>query len=167
MRTALDAPLNALDDGEQRFVANIREHGWFRTGVQAEGQSPGFSYTTGFWLSTGMPEVIMFGLRDDIAHNVFWDLYRDAQAGRSMPVGTSTNEVFANIPAYAFPVAKRFYANHLGWSGWFYGSYDFPCLQIVWPDRAGMFPWQANFDPAFAKDQMDLTESGWLAALAN
>src|SRR6187401_1181169 len=111
MRTALDAPLNALDDGEQRFVTKIREHGWFRTGVLAEAQSPGFSYTTGFWLSTGMPEVTMFGLRDDIAHDVFWDLYRDAQAGRSLPVGASTNEVFANIPAYAFPVAKRFYPN--------------------------------------------------------
>jgi hypothetical protein len=36
----------------------------------------------------------------------------------------------------------------------------------VWPDRAGVFPWEAGFDPAFAGDQVDLTEDGWRAALA-
>ena len=69
--------------------------------------------------------------------------------------------------AYVFPVAKRHYANHLGWSRWFYAGDDFPCQQIVWPDRAGLFPWEAGFDPTFANKQPDLTEHGWLAALTN
>jgi hypothetical protein len=167
MRTALDAPPQVLDKAEQSFVAKIREHGWFGTAVQGDAEGPGFSYTTGFWVTTGKPEVIMFGMSDTIAHDVLWDLFRDAQAGRGLPVGMRTGEVFANLPAYAFPVAKRHYASHFGWSRWFYGGDDFPCLQIIWPDRAGVFPWEAGFDPSFAKDQPDLTEDGWLAALAN
>ncbi len=140
MFTALDAADDALDDSEKSFVANIGEHGWFRTGVFGENDAPGFSYTTGFWVNARQPEVIMFGMKDEIAHNVFWDLFRDAKAGQGLPIGRRSDAVFGNNPAYAFLVAKRHYAGHLGWSRWFYGSAEFTCLQIVWPDRAGVFP---------------------------
>lgn len=167
MRTTLDAPQEALDEAEQSFVAKLREHGWFRTGVHADDDGPGFSYSTGFWVTLRQPEIIIFDLRDDIAHDVLWDLFRSAKEGEALPPGTRTDRVFANLSAYAFPLAKRHYANHLGWSRWFYGGDDFPCLQIVWPDRAGIFPWEAGFDLTFANKQPDLTEHGWLAALAN
>jgi len=49
-----------------------------------------------------------------------------------------------------------------GESRWFYGGDDFPCLQIVWPDRAGRFPWEADFDAQFEGNQPDLTEQGWV-----
>jgi hypothetical protein len=55
----------------------------------------------------------------------------------------------------------------LGWSRWFYGGDAFPCLQIVWSDRDGRFPWQSGFDPALAGLQPDLTENGWLASLTH
>jgi len=167
MPTALDAPPEGLDPDEQTFVAQIRQYGWFRTNVLEEEAAPGFSYTTGFWINARQPELITFGMKGEIAHDVFWDLFRDAKAGQSLPVGSRTNDVFANIPAYVFPVAKRHYHEHLGWSRWFYGGDDFPCLQIIWSDRDGLFPWQQGFDPAFVGLQPDLTENGWLASLTN
>jgi hypothetical protein len=166
MLTVLDFPTDSLDPAEKSFVANLRECGWVRTGVSADVEGPGFSYTTGFWLNTQKPELIMFGMQT-IAHDVFWNLYRDSHAGRGVPVGSRTDRVFANLSAYAFPVSRRYYPEHLGWNRWFYAGDSFPCLQIVWPDRSGVFPWEIGFDPAFAGDQPDLTESGWVAALAN
>ncbi|WP_218921188.1 DUF4262 domain-containing protein [Burkholderia sp. ABCPW 11] len=53
--TALDAPDSVLEEDEQRFVHQIREHGWFRTEVFAEGDAPGFSFTTGLWVNHGFP----------------------------------------------------------------------------------------------------------------
>ena len=167
MITALDAPANALDPDETSFVASIRENGWFDTSVTGDEKGPGFSYTSGLWVNACQPEVIMFSIKREIAHDVFWDLYRDAQAGKGLTLGTRTDEVFAELPAYAFPVAKRYYREYLGWNRWLYSGDDFPCIQIVWSDRAGMFPWQAGFDPAFAHDQPDLTESGWLTSVAD
>jgi hypothetical protein len=168
MRTALNAAPELLDRLEQSFVAKLREHGWFRTGVLGEGGNSAFSYTTGFWVNAEAPELIMFNMKEEIAHQVFWDLFRDAKEGRGLPIGTRTDQVFANLAAYAFPVAKRHYADHLGWSRWFYGGDDFPCLQIVWPDRAGAFPWEAGFDPAFAKDQPISPKTvGWPRLRAN
>lgn len=166
MSTALDAPPDALDQDEQSFVAKIREHGWFRTTVFGDDKGPGFSFTTGFWVNANHPELIMFSTKDEIVRDVFWDLFRQVKDGRPLPIGERTDAVFANLPAYAFPVAKKHYADFLGWSRWFYGGDDFQCLQIVWPDRDGVFPWQSGFDHTFADDQPDLTESGWLASLA-
>lgn len=167
MITALDAPTDALDEREKTFVDKIREHGWFNTSVAGDDEGPGFSYTSGVWVNTHQPELIMFSMKREIAHDVFWDVFRDAQAGRGLSLGSRTDQVFANLPAYAFPVAKRYYREYLGWNGWLYGGYDFPCVQIVWPDRDGVFPWQEDFDSTFANDQPDLTEQGWSAAVSN
>lgn len=165
MRTALDVPPETLDADEQSFTANIREHGWFCTGVFSDEGEPGFSYSTGFWLKARKPEVVMFSMKREIAHQIFWDLFRDEETGRAIVEGKRTDELFGNAPAYAFVVAKRHYVDHFGWSRWFYDGDDFPCLQIVWPDRAGIFPWEVGFDPAFVDLQPDLTENGWRAAL--
>lgn len=162
MLTVLDAPPDALDEAEQSFVSKVREHGWFRTGVFGDDEGPGFSFTTGFWVNANHPELIIFGTRDDIAHDVFWDLFRDAKSGQALPVGRRTDAVFANLSAYVFRVAKKHHRDFLGWSRWFYGGDDFPCLQIVWPDRVGKFPWEPDFDAEFKADQPDLTEGGWV-----
>jgi hypothetical protein len=60
MLTAFDADPKRLDQHEQKFVQRIRELGWFGTHVMPDDKGPGFSYTTGFWLKFGFPEVILF-----------------------------------------------------------------------------------------------------------
>ena len=131
MRTALDAPSHMLDDKEKHFVDLVREHGWFRTSVFADEHAPGFSYTTGFWRATNAPEVIVFPLRSEIVHNVLWDVYRAVATGTSFPTGLRLSGVFANVDAVFLPVAKQLYPDYLGWSRWFYGGDDWPCVQLV------------------------------------
>lgn len=167
MRTVLDAPFDALNPPEHAFAAKVREDGFFRAEVFGDAIGPGFSYSTGFWVSTGQPEIIMFSIKGETAHDVFWDMFRLAKGNTPLSLGKPTNQVFANRTAYVFPIAKRFYPDYLGWSRWFYGGDDFPSLQIVWPDREGMFPWEGRFDPAQPGDQPDLTEHGWQASLGN
>ena len=167
MRTGLDAPNESLEQDEQVFVAKVREHGWLRTSVLEDDSGPGFSYTTGFFVSNRQPELIIFGMKHEIAHDIFWDLYREGKANRSLPAAMRTNAVFANLPAYVFSVAKRFYSDYLGWSRWFYGGDAFPCLQIVWPDREGVFPWEDGFNTDLYDLQPDLTETGWKTAVTN
>lgn len=161
MRTALDAPGETLNEGERHFIGEIRTHGWFRISVPADAEGPGFSYTTGLWVSARHPELIVFGLSDSTAHAVFWDVFRDIQNGYQIDAGTRTDRIFGNAPAYALPVASKYYADYLGWSRWFYAGDDFPCLLIVWPDTAHAFPWEAEFEPSLSARQTDLTEEGW------
>ena len=161
MRTALDSPASTLDADEADFVANIRTHGWFGTSVLADDEGPGFTYTTGFWVGLGFPEIILFSLGSEISHDVLWDVYREVKGGRQIPAGPFVPDVFANGGAYFFPVGKQHYRDHLGWSRWFYDGDDFPCLQLVWGDTKGMFPWQPEFEGRFKSKQPDLSAEGW------
>jgi Domain of unknown function (DUF4262) len=167
MFTALDAPASKLDKHEQNVVAKIREHGWFAHHIGADEEGPSFSYTTGFWLKFQHPELIVFSTSMHIAHDTFWHIYRELEAGRRIPVGAETRTIFQNVPAVLLPVAQRHYRDHLGWSRWFYGNDDFQCLQLLWPDREGHFPWahQASADSRAA--QPDLTEGNWFGLRAN
>lgn len=165
MTTALDAPADALNPQEQTFVAIMREHGWHHMGVLGDAEHSEFSYSTGFWLTLRHPEIIVFSLPQQVAGRVLSDLYRDFQKGRVFPVGVRLSEVFANVDAYLMPVGRQHYADHLGWSRWFYGNDDFPCLQLVWPDKRGAFPWEAAWQQSFPQLHPDLTPAGWIHAL--
>lgn len=116
MFTALDAPPGRLDQHEQNFVGNIREHGWFGTHVMPDSEGPGFAYTTGLWLKFRFPEVILFSMRRETAHDTFWTIYRELEAGRRPAIGDSTGAIFQNGAAVFLPVSLQQYPNYLGWS---------------------------------------------------
>ena len=160
MRTALDADPGKLDADDREFVSIVREHGWHHMTVAPDEAGPGFSYTTGFWLS-GFPEIIVFAFKQEIASDVLWHMFRSQKSGNSYPVSVVTNDIFDNLPACLLPVSTRNYPDYLGWNRWFYGGDTFSCLQLVWTDREGRFPWQAGFASEFEGKQPDLTDGGW------
>jgi hypothetical protein len=161
MRTALDANPSQLDEHEDRFVSLIRKHGWIRTSVFEDTTGPGFSYTTGFWLSLNFPEVVIFSLKAEVAHDTFWQLFREIKNGKRFKVREPTEDIFANVKAVLLPVSEHKFEDYFGWSRWFYGGDTFQCLQLVWPDRNGNFPWQGDFSTEMSSAQTDLTDGGW------
>lgn len=161
MLTALDANPDSLDEHEKNFVAKIRQHGWRGTNVFPEGDSRGFGYTTGFWSSVQFPEVITFSLKSEVADQIFWNIFKKAKEGLPPGQQRRVRNVLERMDVVLLPVSKRYYAEHLGWSRWFYGGDEFPSVQLVWPDRNNVFPWQSGFERGFEGDQPDLTEDGW------
>jgi hypothetical protein len=161
MPTALDAPPELLDQHEQNFVAKIREHGWFDTQVGGESDRPGFSYTTGFWLKFKVPELIVFALRPKVAHDTFWYIYRELEAGKRFAVGERTEDIFVNLKSVLLLVSPEQYPSYLGWNRWFYGNDNFQCLQLLYPDAGGYFPWSPGVLEHERAAQPDLTEGNW------
>ncbi|MDQ0465098.1 hypothetical protein QO010_002882 [Caulobacter ginsengisoli] len=158
MRTAFDLDPQSLDDEERRFLDVIGEHGWFDTAILDDEEGPGFSYTTGFWSGSGHPEILFIGLNQQTRHDVLWDIYRAIKSGCPPPVSRPTSEVFANAEAVLLPVSTDHYREYLGWNRWFYNGDDFPCLQLIWSDREGRFPWSPD---AQAGPQPDLSTGNW------
>ncbi len=167
MKTGLDTPFDQLNDHEQNIVTAIKKHGWFNTRVfDHEGKLPDFSYSTGFCSSLDFPEIIVFSLPKDTTHSILWDVYRDVASGKKLLVGVATPDIFGNANAFLLPVAKRHYDEHLGSSQWFYRGDEFPCLQLIWPDPNGYFPWEPEIGENFKDSQPDLTEHGWSVSIA-
>lgn len=161
MRTVLDNDRAELDEHARNFADKVTQHGWMRTTVVEDEEGPGFSYTTGFWKAVGFPEIIAFSLPVDTVHNIFWDMYRSLSEGMRYPVGVPVEGIIKNLPVMFLPMAEKSYADYVGWNSWFYCDEAFPCLQMVWPDRSGLFPWEPDFDPKIHAMQSDTTESNW------
>lgn len=161
MLTALDAPEDKLDDDERDFVRNIREYGWFDNRILPEGELPGFNFTTGFSVTIGKPELIVFGLEQRAAHDVLWDAFRRMKDGLALEAGKPYAEFIDRFDIYFQPVDRAHYHEHLGWSRWFYRGDDFECWQMIWPDKSGIFPWQPGYDARFVTLQPDLSCGGW------
>jgi len=165
-QTALNRPTAGMSDYERDVVAKVRKYGWFQLRVVGDEKSPlSFSYTTGFWRTLGAPEILLFSLPEQTAHNVLWDVFRYLKSGQRPQAGVPVSGIFGNANAVFLPVARRNYQTYMRTTRWFYGHEDFPCFQLFWPDRQGRFPWEAEFEVEFRKDQPDLTARGWSAEI--
>ena len=56
-------------------------------------------------------------------------------------------------------VDKGWYKDYFGYGHWFNQTWNFPALQIVWPDKQALFPWEENFNPDWKSGQPLLDRS--------
>ncbi len=166
---ALDRPIESFNDYEKKLVANVREHGWQGTNVFADPDEgkPGFCYSIGFWRMASIPEILITGLPVDVGHGVLRCIHEMAAEGFVPPVGVPVSGLLTGHDCLFFPITPQAYREYPLSANWFYGNKDYPCLQLVWPDLAGVFPWQSGFADRFIGDQPDLSPDGWQAHLAN
>ena len=86
---------------------------------------------------------------------------RDCAAeGQKFVAGDVCDDILADYKVCFVEVPLEAYRSYLGTAIWFYlkSPRPFPCLQIVWPDREGRFPWQTGYD-ADLKDLQPLLKS--------
>ncbi len=155
-------PPEKLNDYETALIGRIKQYGWQTTSVAvAADGSASFSYTTGFCHTTGQPEVLVFDFPHQLAHNVFGQMMRRTRAGDVFPVGVPVDGILSGEPVYLFPIRPEMAMKYLRSSHWFYCRTDFPAIQLVWRDCAGLFPWQTGCDISVAELQPDLSFNGW------
>lgn len=164
---AFDRSPDTFNDYEKKLVANIREYGFQGTHVCAGADGLSFSYSTGLWRMASIPEILILTLQANVSESLFRHIFDVAQHGFVPPVGVPVSDVMVGYDCYFFPVATAAYEDYPLSSNWFYGNRDYPCLQLVWADEAGLFPWQAGFNEQFRDDQPDLSPHGWLSHLAH
>jgi hypothetical protein len=163
IETVLNDPGGALSAYEKTLIQCVHDHGWQTTSVPGD-DDPAFSYTTGFWLTRGTPELIVFDFPPHLAHDVFGQAMRELSSGRELPMGVPLSGILAGEDVFMFPVRPEAATQYLLSSQWFYKQSDFPAAQLVWPDN-GYFPWQDGFDGELKGCQPDLSHKGWLAEL--
>ena len=138
----------AHDDAAEKVIArDVEKHGFSVNFIAGDGYSPGFGYTIGLFKNYGYPELICFGLNQDLMHSMFWtgkELF-DKQNQPDFAVGQS--DFLEGYDVRLVRVDRGRYADYLGYAHWFYKGWDFPVLQIVWPDKQALFPWEEGFNP--------------------
>jgi hypothetical protein len=147
--------LTWLDD----TVARV---GWAVTSIMPSEDTPlpqrvPWSYTTGFWLTYGQPEVIVFALRPEIAQHLLTDLVELFKSPLKLADGKKV-EHLANLPVVfkAAPTEHRVFPMNM--TNRFYerlqkGGDGYPALQMVLTDARGLFPWDPGCDELMLRSQ--------------
>lgn len=149
MRSRIDGMLPA----ERQVLDDVETHGVHIVHVQDEDDSPGFSFTIGLWHSFEQPEVILFGLEQEVAQDLLNAIADEASEDRKYVDGSRHDDVLVGYPVRFLAVPKERYAEYLGTAVWAYEGMDFPCVQLVWPDKQGRWPWDPGVRDGFAEAQ--------------
>jgi len=70
-----------LDEGEKKLVADIEELGWHVLKVLEDDNGPGFVYSVGLFKTFNHPEIIIVGLKLDLAHILINNIGVDIKNG--------------------------------------------------------------------------------------
>ncbi|MBV8700049.1 MAG: DUF4262 domain-containing protein [Bradyrhizobium sp.] len=143
------------NDADERIVGNVRKHGCHIVGIMPDEERLGYAFSIGLFVNYGHPEIVIFGLDRRDAGNVINDIRDRVSRGQRYAAGDVGDQLLVGHKTCFADVPLQCYRDYLGTAIWFYAKSPrpFPCLQLVWPDRAGRFPWQAEFDPALRKYQ--------------
>lgn len=137
----LDVTLESIQQKVNEFGCNIIH-------IPADEYNPGFAYTIGLYQRFKHPEIICFSLKQETLHGLLNDACTFIQQGKFFrPGGIPCEDLLNNYDVQFLRVDKSYHPNYLGFANWFYQNQDYPAIQLVWPDKQGIFPWEEGFNP--------------------
>lgn len=142
-----DAPSSRSPEADRLIIRNVNTVGWHVELVPPAGGHHGWASSVGFVQTFNHPEVVVFGLPDDVLRALIDAIGQYLRDGRTFRDG---HEDASLAPPYRFV----FRAVDVAWqpaalpvAAWFYGDRPFTSVQLIWPDRAHRLPWEDGFDP--------------------
>jgi hypothetical protein len=130
---------------DEQAMANIEAHGLHVLNVAEEGDLPPFSYSIGIQQSLGQPELIVIGLKADVAQAVINECYRQMKSGAAIVAGARVAGLLGGgFECVVGEVSAAHYDDYMGWALWLNKGPNFRAWQIIFPDTAGVFPWEAD-----------------------
>ena len=133
----------------QRIHDDVAKFGWHVVAVKVDGTTEDkFAFTVGLFETYEHPELVIVGLQMNAAHGILSTCVAKIEEGKRFEDGQSRSDILNRFTAAVVAVDKSFYEEYLGSAIGFYDGTDFPALQIVWPDRNNLLPWQPGYDQA-------------------
>src|SRR5690349_13992981 len=114
--------------------------------------APPFAYTIGLGHRVGHPELLMSGLGLQVMQHALNTVAQRMMDGRRLVPGDALEDVLAGVPVAVERVSDTGLEETVIWSGWFHRRKP-EALALVWPDGAGVFPWQPGAPPEIVERQ--------------
>lgn len=143
-----------MDDSERKTLADIEQYGCSVMHVHdPDDNLPPFSYSVGITKSSGVPEVVVVGLKQPLAHFIVNEYNRRVREGETFQAGHRYSGFIEGFHLLAVSVERRHYPEYFGYDLWLYQGPNFEVLQLVYPNTVGVWPWQDGADDWFRARQ--------------
>jgi hypothetical protein len=126
-----------------KIRAGIETHGHFVLTIFGTESAPPFAYTIGLSEKYGH-EIVVIGLPPEIGHPILNSAARLMAAGQ-LPLNTPLVDI-ASMPVILRECSPELMGDYGIQAGRYYQRDDIKFLQLVWPDAAGRFPEDPQFD---------------------
>jgi hypothetical protein len=134
-------------EAKQAILYNIEKYGCHLALLEADNYLPTFVYSIGLFKKFGHPELICFGLKTEVMGSILNHACDLIKNGMTLTVDKLYSGFLEGYNIQFLTVDKAYYPNYLGYAGWFYDmTFDFPVLQLIWPDKQHNFPWDKDFN---------------------
>lgn len=110
---------------------------------------PPFAYSVGLFKTYNHPEIICFGLPQQLSGDIINDIVEIIKRGECFKGGDISTEVFKDSKAAFLNVDPRNVGDYFLSDVKYYGHLNFPALQLVWTDRNDKLPWEEGFEEKF------------------
>jgi len=140
-----DTRCEGLND--EKLVADVKEYGWHVVKILEKDETPGWAFSVGLYKNFNHPEIVVFGLNDEVAHSLINAIGDVVRAGNRFAADGLYSDLIDTYSCIFKPVNPVWYHDFLGYANWFYGGENYPVLQCIWPDKSHRFPWDPEFNP--------------------
>jgi hypothetical protein len=138
-----------MDNGDEKALKDIEEYGCHILHVMEEAEYPRFSYSIGIEKCTELPELIVTGLKQEIAHWMINEYNNRIKDGEVFEPNNFYEGFLDGIEVTFKEVEKKHYREYFGWGRWLYKNYNFKVLQLIYPSTSGVWPWDKDASEDF------------------
>jgi hypothetical protein len=146
-----------LDKAEKRIVDDIARVGWHVLGVLAAKDYPPFTYSIGMIPTLGHPEIVIFGLDHKLSATIINIIGKEIRGGRSFREPGLYEGLIEHFACKIHAVSPVNHKDHFGFALWHQhhigASAPFEAVQLLWPDKAGLFPDEPGCHPGAIRMQ--------------
>ena len=148
-----------MNKAEKEITKNIDEHGCHVTSVfDPEEKDPNFTYTVGINRCEGKEELLILGLRHELAFWIANEYNRRVKAGENFVEGEFYEGFLEGFKVCFSRVAERYKKEFMLSCNWLYSGTQYPALQLIFPTVNGFWPWESEANSSFKKLQPSFQE---------
>ncbi len=128
---------------------HIEKYGLSVVKIESTEYLPSFAYSVGLTETFNHPEIICFGLRTELLHQLINDVAEIIRSEGKLNPNKEYYNVFENSRAKFLQIDKRNIEDYFGVAIKYFGSTEINGLQLIWTDRNNKFPWEDGFEEEF------------------
>lgn len=128
---------------------HIEQYGLSVIKIESTEYLPSFAYSVGLTETLNHAEIICFGLRTQILHQLINDVAEIIKEEGKLDPNKEYDNIFENSRAKFLPIDKRNIKDYFGVAIKYFGTNKINGLQLIWTDRNNRFPWEEGFEEEF------------------
>ena len=154
--------MKEMSEEDKTALDNIEKYGCHILHVLEDSENPNFSYSIGIEKTFNKPEIVIVGLKRELAHSIINDYCSRIKKGEEFVAGKYYKDFLGGFEVCLIEVAKKHYKENFGWAKWLYQNNDYKVLQLIYPTTEGIWPWNTNANESYLWWQRILNEEGKL-----